>query len=133
MAVGKRQRRTGVELPEALADDLQQLAEQNGVTLASLCYHWLAFAVWLASHERGYLLPQEHRAPPGTLRGDRRVVLFKQGADEHRRWKEAIEGAGSSIPAVLRAAGLAYVACDGDLARMSWPPRSGIFCVARLA
>lgn len=130
MENGKRQRRTWVELPVDLVDDLQRCAKRNGITVSELCYHWVAFAAWLAGHNRGHFLPQEHRARPGTLGGKVRGVRFIQGAEEQQRFKAAIEAAGSSVSAVLRAAAQAYVEADGDVVTMNWPPVLDIFLVA---
>lgn len=125
----RRKRRTWVELSSALLDELHRLAEENETSVPVLCYHWLTMAAWLAAHGQGHLLPPGRRARRGSL-GETRPIQFPQSKTEYQRVKRAIEAAGSSVAAVLRTAGEAYVRSGGDIVTMGWPSAQAYFQVA---
>uniref|UniRef100_UPI003F494070 hypothetical protein n=1 Tax=Pseudonocardia sp. CA-138482 TaxID=3240023 RepID=UPI003F494070 len=119
MSSTPERRRAYSELPEDLAEHLKRYAAINGTTVAEMCYHWVVMAANLAAMGLGKLLPQERRAPRDSV-GPTRVVRWMQGEAEERRCRAQIEGAGSSIAAVLREAGWSLVEADGDVV-MIWP------------
>lgn len=96
------------------------------MSVGELCFHWIITAARLAHQGQGHLLPQEQRARRGTLGGDRSYVRWLQGRDDYAQCQAAITGAGSSVAAVLRAAGQAYADADGDSVVMAWPPKSAL-------
>lgn len=120
-----RQFRPYVELPVPLVDDLRHQAEANGTTVAALCFHWVITAARFAQQGYGHRLPQERRARRGTL-GETREVRWPQGRESYSACQALIAGAGSSVAAVLRTAGLAYVEAGGDVVMMAWPPKSAL-------
>lgn len=130
-----RSHRTYVELPADLVAHLRAHAEFRGVTVSELCFHWVVTAARLAHQGNGRLLPQvglqgtQRRAERGS-RDAVKVVRWLQGQDEWSRCRAEIQAAGSSVGAVLQQAAEEYVAVDGDVLAMTWPPKSALSRVA---
>jgi len=120
-----RQYRPQVPLPESLVSRLAEAADSNGESVGELCYHWIITAARLVQAGKGRRLPQQHRAPRGTV-GPVRTVRWKQSADQFHKCRDLITGAGSSVPAVLREAGEAYLAAGNDAVMMAWPGKRAI-------
>lgn len=122
-----RRYRPGTDLPEDLVTDLRRYAEANGTSSSELLFHWLTIATRLAHQGRGHLLPQvgivygRRRAPDGDL-GPHQELRWLQGREGYERSRALLESAGSTVPAVFRAAGEAYRAAGGDEVTMEWPP-----------
>lgn len=120
-----RQYRPQVPLPESLASRLHDAAEASGESVGELCFHWIITAARLAQAGRGHLLPQQRRAPRGSV-GPVRTVRWKQSADRFHECRDLIVAAGSSVPAVLREAAEAYLAAGNDAVMMAWPAKRAI-------
>ena|ERR1700756_5407626 len=115
-----RRNRIPVDLPEALVASARTCADRDELTVAELCFHLITMAAWFARKGYGHLLPQEKRARRNTL-GGKKMVRWPQSRTSFEQCRQAIEGAGSSIPAVLREGLESYVAAGGDLLEMDWP------------
>jgi hypothetical protein len=119
--------RAQVDLPGDLVDRVAVHAERLGVTATLLWFSWLSQALWLVHQGRGHLLPRVpvqgslRRLPAGSL-GVKRGVGWVMSSAEYGRLSLVLDGAGTTVPAVLVAAGEAFCAVGGDLARMEWPP-----------
>ena len=100
------------------------VAERRGHVRSGLVLSWVIDAARVAAAGHGELLP---RAEPPARRGHAEpstMVFWTQGDLEYARCSELIEGAGSSLIAVVKAALRAYVEADGALIDMAWPPAS---------
>lgn len=124
-----RRFRPSVELQAALVDDVHELAVANGTTVGALFFHWVVTAARIANQGQGQRLPQERRARRHSI-GEAKNTHWPQGRDSYVKCRTAIAGAGSSVAAVLRTAGLAYVEAGGDVVTMAWPPKSGLAVAA---
>ncbi len=120
MSTSSRSYRISVDLPDDLVADVKNQAKLDDTALEELWFHWLALAALLAHRGYGHLLPQGRRAPRGTA-GPVQKIRWRQGRERVERCRQEIEAAGSSISAVLREAGKAYVDARGDHLAMSWP------------
>ena len=123
-----RRYRPSVDLPVELIARVNACAEANGTSTAELIYSWVITASRLAYRERGHLLPLVPRIHAGVrraehgTRGEVHEVRWLQSKENVGRCRELIHGAGSTLPAVLKAAAEAYLAADGDEVAMRWPP-----------
>ena len=120
-----RKYRPNVDLPTQLVADIAAAADAAGTTSSALYYHWIVEAARMSSRGYGNLLPQERRAPRGTI-GAVEQARWLQSRDDYRRCKELIEAAGSSVAAVLRHAGQRYLEAGGDAVLMTWPSKSTV-------
>lgn len=119
-----RKKRVAVDLPTELGAAVSACADARGDVVAHLWVHWTLVAARMAEEGLGHLLPQQRRLRRTTPPIDMTPVFWTQGREEYLRRKALIEGAGSSVPAVLREAAEAYVAAGGDAVAMRWPPKS---------
>lgn len=122
-----RKHRPYAELPRDLYARLAERVEETGDELPYLYFFWVSSAAALVQAGHGDLLPPK-RAPRGTV-GEQKVVRWIQGADSYAHCKALIDGAGSSVPAVLRRAAQRYLTSSSDAPALSWPPKG----VVRLA
>lgn len=113
--------RKQVQLPIALHREFTALCEANGVTSATLLYAWLISAARVAAQGRHHHLPGGGRPPRGSV-GEVVGVPWKQGDAEYEQCRRYLAEAGTDPTAVLRAAVAAYIAADGDIVMMDWPP-----------
>jgi hypothetical protein len=112
-----------VQLPAPLHARFHELCEANGVNSATLLYGWLITAARFANRGHGHRLPRAGRPRRGTI-GEVVNVPWRQGDREYLRCRAKLVDAGTDPRTVLRAAVSAYVAAEGDILAMRWPPLS---------
>jgi hypothetical protein len=116
-----RKYRATVDLPVDLLEQLNAtIARRGGPTVACLLYGWIVSAARIARMGNGNLLPPGGRSRRGSV-GPVLAAAWTQGRSEYEDCARALDTAGSSVTAVLRAAARQYVACAGDPLAMAWP------------
>src|SRR4051794_20526867 len=108
-----QQRQARVDLPYDLAEEFRStVRRRGGPTRATLLYGWGREAARLAAagveaSPDGPLPPRRSERYAGTRHA---VEKWTQTAEESAEWVSLIEGAGSSVRAVLAAAVRSYLA-----------------------
>lgn len=115
--------RAEASIRESIHIPLNATAQMRGVTVAQLCYSFTCDAARLAATGLGHLLPRKPTTRAARGKGGRyKQVKWSQNPAQASEWAELIEGAGSSVAAVIAEAALAYITSGGDPLTMAWPP-----------